>query len=208
MIESLESRRLLAAAPATVTFEVADDGVMEVTGTRGRDVITVVEHFPGSNIYDVFYADTFQQVTTSVGFRINGNGGNDRLAVEVNAAIVPVTLFGGAGNDVLLGSPGADVLDGGGGRDHLDGRAGDDMLRGGAGNDSLLGGNGTDAIYGGRGSDFLDGGEGNDSIGGGAGRDNVSGGSGPDLFDDTVDAERERLDYAAGDSLGSVSDSA
>src|SRR5687768_6130121 len=128
---------------------------MEITGTRGRDEIAVVEHFPGSGIYDVFYADTFQQVTTSVGFRINGGGGDDRLAVEVNAPIVPVTLIGGNGNDVLLGSPGADTLDGGGGRDHLDGRAGDDVLRGNAGNDTLLGAAGTDTLYGGRGNDFL-----------------------------------------------------
>lgn len=204
-IESLEARRLFAAS---VTFEVADDGVMEITGTRGRDDITLVEHFPGSNIYDVFYAGTFQQVTNSVGFRIDGGGGDDRLAIQVNAPIIPVTLLGGSGNDVLLGSPGNDRLDGGGGRDHLDGRAGDDTLRGGAGNDTLLGSAGIDTLYGGRGNDFLDGGDGNDAMGGEAGRDGVSGGAGDDVFDDTMDAERERFDYAVGDNLGAVFDEA
>ena len=205
-IEVLEPRRLFAVAPQTVTFHMADDGVMEITGTRRRDEITVVEHFPGSGIYDVRYADTFQQVTTSVGFRIDGGKGDDRLAIEVNAAIVPVTILGGDGNDTLLGSPGADVLDGGRGRDHLDGRAGDDLLRGRAGNDTLCGDAGADTLYGGGGNDFLVGGDGNDVLGGDAGRDGVSGGGGADTFDDSIDGERERLDVTVVDSVGSVSE--
>ena len=205
-IETLEPRRLFAALPASVTFHTADDGVIEITGTKRRDEVTVVEHFPGSGIFDVFYEERFQQVTTTVGFRIDGGGGDDRLAFEVNAAIGTVTIQGGKGNDVLLGSPGADILDGGAGRDHLDGRMGDDELHGGAGNDTLLGTGGNDRLFGGAGSDFIDGGDGNDNLAGGSGRDGLSGSAGADLFDDSTDGERERLDVGETDSLANLSE--
>jgi Ca2+-binding RTX toxin-like protein len=203
-IETLEPRRLFTAAAPT--FHTGADGVVEITGTNRRDVITVVEHFPGSGIFDVQYSDTFAQVNTFVGFRIDGGGGDDRLAIQVgvSAPITTVTIRGGKGNDVLLGSPFADRLDGGAGRDHLDGRAGDDELHGGAGNDSLLGNGGADQLFGGAGADFLDGGDGSDDLAGGPGRDGDSGGAGADFFDDSIDGEREHLDVTLGDDFANL----
>lgn len=66
-----------------------------------------------------------------------------------------VTIWAGAGNDVLIGSPqddrfygqtGDDVLDGGLGNDYLHGLDGDDTLIGGQGDDTLHGGSGFDKI--------------------------------------------------------------
>ena len=92
-IETLEPRRLFAAAAATPpTIGHGADGAVEITGTKRRDVITVVEHFPGSGIFDIQYLGTFAQVTTCVGFRIDGGGGNDRLAVEFAAPMGTVTI--------------------------------------------------------------------------------------------------------------------
>lgn len=68
------------------------------------------------------------------------NIGNDRY--DGRSGIVGGTVYGNAGNDVLLGGSGSDALFGG---------VGDDMLTGGYGNDRLTGGEGYDeAIFGGR----------------------------------------------------------
>ena len=214
-IESLETRRLLAAATVMVTTNPAD-GFLEITGTRRRDEITVVEHFPGSGIFDVQFAGTFQQGTTQTGIRINGGNGNDVLSINVNAPIVPVTILGGNGHDTLRGSPGDDVLDGGNGRDDLNGFAGNDTLRGGVARDILVGGDGNDSLDGGaandilfgnaggdslfgdRGRDTLDGGEGDDVLSGGLSRDKLTGGPGADSFA-TLEREQELLDFNSED---------
>jgi Ca2+-binding RTX toxin-like protein len=70
-------------------------------------------------------------------------------------AEIPMTLFGGAGEDSIVGGAGDDVIDGG---------SGDDSLGGGLGDDRILGQNDDDDLYGGGGADTLTGGEGNDSL--------------------------------------------
>jgi Ca2+-binding RTX toxin-like protein len=217
-IDILECRRLFAAS--SVTVEVDADGILQITGTRRRDEITVVEHFPGSGIFDVMFAGTFLQSSAPNGIRIDGRGGNDALSVNVIAPVVPVIILGGTGNDTLRGSPGGDVLDGGAGRDSLDGVAGNDVLRGGAGRDTLAGGDGDDSLDGGtsndvlfgsigidslsgdRGNDTLDGGDGDDVLAGGFGRDRLTGGAGADVFSDAADRENEILDLGPGDIRG------
>ena len=93
------------------------------------------------------------------GFEVNGNGGDDTIALGASVPI-PATLRGGPGNDRLTGGAGADKLVGG---------AGNDALSGGAGNDSLFGGPGEDKLAGGAGDDNLVGGAGLDTLVGGAG---------------------------------------
>ena len=98
---------------------------------------------------------------TAEALTVNGEGGDDQLAVAPGLAGLLVTADGDSGNDSLtgaeepdsfVGGSGADTLNGGGGSDLLDGQDGDDRLlardgrgdlvRGGTGNDSAQ----TDAL--------------------------------------------------------------
>lgn len=99
------------------------------------------------------------QAPAIAGFEVNAGGGDDRVVVARNVT-VPVTLRGGAGDDVLVGGAGPDKLLGGPGDDVLIGRGGADLLHGGAGNDRLFGGPGDDVLIGGPGEDVLRGGPG------------------------------------------------
>lgn len=83
---------------------------------------------------------------------INAGGGND--VVDLRTVRVPSTVYGGAGNDVLVGGDGSDTLDGGDGNDRLFGNGGYDYLYGGAGTDFFDDGSGTETMYGGDGADF------------------------------------------------------
>jgi Ca2+-binding RTX toxin-like protein len=65
-------------------------------------------------------------------------GGASANVLDASAFNGPVTLQGGAGNDVLIGGPMADSLSGGDGNDSLTGGGGADVLDGGAGFDTLI----------------------------------------------------------------------
>lgn len=93
------------------------------------------------------------------GFEVNAGGGDDRVGVAKDV-IVPVTMRGGAGDDLLRGALGADKLIGGKGDDRLIGWRGADLLYGGPGKDTLIGGPGADLMRGGPGRDTLAGGPG------------------------------------------------
>lgn len=99
------------------------------------------------------------QAPLVAGFEVNAGPKDDTVSV-MPAVPVPVTMRGGAGDDVLLGGDGSDKLIGGPGNDRLGGRGGDDQLYGGPGNDVLKGGPGDDALHGGPGNDVLQGGSG------------------------------------------------
>lgn len=60
--------------------------------------------------------------------QIDGGSGNNRI--DAIGATIPVSLFGGAGDDTLIGGSGADVLIGDAGDDLLVGRGGVDTLLG------------------------------------------------------------------------------
>jgi RTX calcium-binding nonapeptide repeat (4 copies) len=93
------------------------------------------------------------------GFEVNAGGGEDRVAVAKDVT-VPVTMRGGAGDDLLVGGAGLDKLIGGNGNDRLIGWGGADLLYGGVGADVLVGGRGADILRGGPGADTLAGGPG------------------------------------------------
>src|SRR5690606_14706872 len=95
---------------------------------------------------------------------------------------IPVSLYGGDGNDHVGGGAGNDLLDGGGGSAVLSGGDGDDVLVGGTGNDKRMGGAGSNTLDGGGGSDNLISDEGaNDSRPGASKRDKVETGAVPHL---------------------------
>lgn len=88
---------------------------------------------------------------------VYGQGGNDLVFADVMN--VPLVVFGGEGDDVLVGGRTGDSLDGGDGNDILFGGTlgtdGDDLLVGGAGDDVLIGHWGADTLRGGTGSDLV-----------------------------------------------------
>ncbi|NQV23047.1 MAG: hypothetical protein HQ518_01660 [Rhodopirellula sp.] len=148
--------------------------VLEITGSTGADVLTVLNSggavatpilFIGGGGNDLFDASLATGSTTLL-----GGAGND-------------TLTGGTGDDFIIGGSGKDILSGGAGADQLYGRSGPDTLTGGEGNDTIGGGSGSDRIEGGQGADFLTGGGGFDTISGGDGSDRIFGGPGKDLLD-------------------------
>ncbi|MGB7156510.1 MAG: PKD domain-containing protein, partial [Tepidisphaeraceae bacterium] len=78
---------------------------------------------------------------------VNGGDGND--VIDASGLNVPVALFGGAGNDLLVGGDVSDILSGGAGNDHLFGGRGNDLIVGGAGKDDLHSWRGNDVLVGG-----------------------------------------------------------
>jgi serralysin len=116
-----------------------------------------------------------------------GGGGDDFLT----AGWLSATLYGGAGNDMILGGQASDALMGGIGGDELRGYAGDDRLTGGDGDDILLGGDG---------DDIIEGGIGNNLISGGAGADRMSNGNGYAryVYAAATDSTVERPDTISG----------
>jgi hemolysin type calcium-binding protein len=96
-------------------------------------------------------------------FEVNAAGGDDFVRVS-SKVLVPVTMRGGPGHDVIIGGGGGDKLSGGDGADKIVGREGDDMLLGGEGADVLIGGGGNDILRGGPGVDVLQGGTGDNVV--------------------------------------------
>jgi Ca2+-binding RTX toxin-like protein len=108
---------------------------------------------------------------------VYGGAGNDSLRGQKSRSNV---LYGEAGDDVVVGGEQADRLLGNDGEDDVQGQPGDDVVDGGAGNDVLTGDRPLGG--GGVGNDFIFGGDGNDSITGEGGNDNLDGGRGNDHF--------------------------
>jgi hypothetical protein len=206
-VEQLERRRLLAAA-------IDASGMLHVDGTARSDKI-IVSRDKGTallvNINGVTQTFNTADVT---GFVIDARSGDDVVQVlpATNGTPItqPITIRGGAGNDVIFGGPGAekifagdgnDIVSGGDGRDSIygeegndslrgngasdliDGAGGSDTLRGDAGNDNLSGGDNPDRIRGSAGNDLLQGGGGRDLLGGEDGDDACFGGNGVDVVD-------------------------
>lgn len=111
---------------------------------------------------------------------------------------VPVTFFGGPGNDDIQGNALAQTIDGGPGNDVIEGYQGDDQLLGGDGADTVRGGAGNDRVDGGAGDDLVsgDGSEGQftDVIDGGAGTDRIE----TDFSDRTYDYVQPALNVTLG----------
>jgi Ca2+-binding RTX toxin-like protein len=121
MVEQLEGRRMMSVS--------MQDGVVVVSGTDGADSVQIFATDAGSQpmlCVEIYSGDQgtvanfpLSEVT---GVKVDGLGGNDHLFVDrtYGALSVPVTLFGGAGDDVLIGGAGIDELVGGTGADWID----------------------------------------------------------------------------------------
>ena len=193
-IESLEPRRLFVID--TVVWATPPQpppaSPTDFSGTSRNDVIVVFAATDGSG--DVTVSINGRLTDTDSGeLRISGHGGNDKIHVDLPDSYAHwlITVYGGAGDDVIVGSlaaeriiagDGNDYLNGNGGRDTIYAEAGDDSVRGGGSSDLLDGGEGADTVRGDAGNDRMNGGGGIDRLRGSLGDDSIAGGASKDFI--------------------------
>ena len=124
---------------------------VEVNGGNGAEVFTTTAN--GTRVrFDRLDPAPFSiDIGTAENLVLNMNGGDDSFSATGNlAALISITVDGGANNDTILGSNGIDVLIGGDGDDFVDGQQGNDVAFLGAGNDLFQWdpGDGSDVVEG------------------------------------------------------------
>src|SRR5262249_7064232 len=132
-------------------------------------------------------------IGTSESLVLNANGGDDNFSATGNlAALIQLTVDGGAGNDTILGSNGADTLLGGDGDDFIDGQQGNDTAVLGAGDDVFQ----------------WDPGDGNDRVEGGDGTDTMlfNGSAGDEIFTASANGGRVRFTRSLGNIVMDLDD--
>ena len=130
----------------------------EVNGGGGAEVFTVTANGTRVRIDRLDPAPFAIDAGTLENVVVNMNGGDDQFSATGNiAALVKLTVDGGAGNDTIGGGNGADLLLGGDGNDTIDGNQGNDVALMGAGDDRFIWnpGDGSDVIEGQAGSDTM-----------------------------------------------------
>jgi Ca2+-binding RTX toxin-like protein len=130
----------------------------EVNGGNGNEVFTLTANGTRTRFDRIDPAPFSLDMGTMEKIVVNMNGGNDSFSATGNlAALIGVTVDGGAGNDTILGSNGIDLLIGGEGDDFVDGQQGNDTALLGAGNDVFQWdpGDGSDVVEGGDGIDTM-----------------------------------------------------
>jgi Ca2+-binding RTX toxin-like protein len=160
---------------------------IEVNGGNGDEQFTVTAN--GTRVrFDRLNPAPFSiDIGTSENLVLNANGGADSFSATGNlAALIKITVDGGAGNDTLLGSNGIDLLRGGDGNDLIDGQQGNDVAFLGAGDDVFQWDPGD-------GSDTVEGQDGNDSM-------LFNGSGGAEIFEASANGERVRFTR----NLGSI----
>ena len=101
---------------------------VEVNGGNGAEQFTTTANGARVRFDRVTPAPFAIDIGTSEKLVLNANGGDDSFSATGNlAALIAITVDGGAGNDTLLGSNGVDVLLGGNGNDFADGQQGNDV---------------------------------------------------------------------------------
>ena len=130
----------------------------EVNGGNGAETFTVTANGTRVRFDRLDPAPFAIDIGTSENLVVNMNGGDDSFSATGNlAALISVTVDGGAGNDTILGSNGNDLLIGGTGNDFIDGQQGNDTAFLGEGNDVFQWdpGDGSDTVEGQDGTDTM-----------------------------------------------------
>jgi Ca2+-binding RTX toxin-like protein len=131
---------------------------VEVNGGGGAEVFTTTANGTRVRFDRLDPAPFAIDIGTSENLVLNANGGDDRFSATGNlAALIKITVDGGAGDDTILGSNGADLLRGGDGDDFVDGQQGNDVAFLGAGDDVFQWdpGDGSDTVEGQAGADTM-----------------------------------------------------
>lgn len=149
VVQTLERRRLLAAAePLGLSTHGAQ---LQIDGTSASDSITISFGRHGGRIgYWITSATGFAKLWSRPisSIELDAGDGSDRVDIQASVKI-PVTVFGGAGDDTLAGGNGPDHLYGNGGADLLNGRSGNDTLIAVSDGsvDRIIGGKGVDCFW-------------------------------------------------------------
>ena len=171
-LECLEERDLLAAH---LTASLSG-GLLRIEGTAGADTIVVRQvnnhlSVDGVRISIAGHGTAASVSVASVGrIAIYGNRGNDRIflnsgAVRGQQALkMPIAVWGGAGNDLIVGGAGPESLYGGSGNDTIYAGSGNTLLDGGLGTNTLVGGAGSDRFVSHSRADVIDRGRGHTTI--------------------------------------------
>src|SRR5687768_4107587 len=136
----------------------AGSDVVEVNGGNGAEQFTATANGTRVRFDRLDPAPFAIDIGTSESLILNANGGDDTFSATGNlAALIAITVDGGAGNDTILGSNGADTLSGGDGNDVVDGQQGADSAVLGAGDDTFQWdpGDGNDVVEGQAGMDKM-----------------------------------------------------
>ncbi len=131
---------------------------VEVNGGNGAEQFTTTANGARVRFDRINPAPFAIDIGTSENLVLNANGGDDSFSATGNlAALIKITVDGGAGNDTILGSNGIDMLLGGDGNDFVDGQQGNDVALLGAGDDVFQWdpGDGSDVVEGQDGSDTM-----------------------------------------------------
>jgi Ca2+-binding RTX toxin-like protein len=148
----------VGVAGVPVTFDGGDgQDAATFDGTSGDDQIGIA---PNGSLEEAFAAGTAPLLVTATveSFDVAGLAGNDTITGQNGiAAMTPLTIDGGPGDDTLLGGDGADLLLGGPGNDLVDGNRGSDTALLGGGDDTFQWdpGDGSDTVEGQSGSNAL-----------------------------------------------------
>src|SRR5687768_10478565 len=129
----------------------AGTDTVEVNGGGGAEVFAITANGQRVRFDRLDPAPFAIDIGTSENLVLNANGGNDSFSATGNlAALIQITVDGGAGNDTILGSNGIDLLSGGDGDDFIDGQQGNDIAFMGAGDDIFQWdpGDGSDTVEG------------------------------------------------------------
>jgi Ca2+-binding RTX toxin-like protein len=130
----------------------------EVNGGNGAEQFTTTPNGARVRFDRVDPAPFSVDIGTTENLELNANGGDDSFTGSNGlAALIKITVDGGAGNDTILGGDGAEVLRGGDGNDTIDGNRGDDVAFMGAGDDTFIWdpGDGSDVVEGQDGADKM-----------------------------------------------------
>jgi Ca2+-binding RTX toxin-like protein len=140
----------------------AGDGAADsltVNGTSGNDTIAIAANAGAVDVTGLAASVKIEHSeAANDSLLVNALGGNDTVNGGLGlAALIKVSVDGGAANDTINGGDGAEVLLGGDGNDAIDGNRGDDTGLLGAGDDSFRWdpGDGSDTIEGQAGTDTM-----------------------------------------------------
>lgn len=131
------------------TFSPLRTVVFEATTMQGIETIRISDSHYDLTLTDANVA-AGATLTVTLDYStlsFDGSAETDGAFKIGGQASGPVTLIGGAGDDMLSGSGATDTLIGGAGTDQLDGGEGADKLVGGLGADLMTGGEGDDRFF-------------------------------------------------------------
>lgn len=136
----------------------AGTDTIEVNGGNGSEIFTATANGTRVRFDRLDPAPFSLDIGTAENLVLNANGGDDGFSTTGNlAALIHITVDGGAGADNISGSNGADILLGGDDNDLIDGQQGADIILLGAGDDVCQWdpGDGSDTVEGQAGNDTL-----------------------------------------------------